>query len=135
MTILASKSAFSSHWIALESYLAVSASRGSAKMFLLGETMLLQRVMPRETEEGGLSCLPYLGVAPLVREIPRMDQDITLGQLDGAIVSVADAHDPCPPCQGRRGRWSGHDFAALDSEQGSAASLKPHYRVHMGWFE
>lgn len=31
-----------------------------------------------------------------------MDQDIALGQLDGRVVSVADADDPRPP------RWTRH---------------------------
>ena len=82
MTIFDSKSAFSSHWTALESCGRVSASRA-----------FLSR----------MATVEYLGVAPLVGEIPRVDQDIALGQLDSSVVGVADAHDAGSP-RGA-GRW------------------------------
>ena len=50
-----------------------------------------------------MATVEYLGVAPLVGEIPRVDQDIALGQLDSSVVGVADAHDAGSP-RGA-GRW------------------------------
>ena len=83
MTILASKSVFSSHWTALESYVGMLAAS-------FEDTY-------SETQQHGWAA--YLGVAPLVCKVSRVDQDIATGQLDGGIVGVADAHDPGPPCR------------------------------------
>ncbi len=47
----------------------------------------------------------YLGVAPLVGEVARVDQDIALGQLDSCVVGVADAHDAGSPRGAGRGWW------------------------------
>lgn len=44
----------------------------------------------------------YLRKAPLVRQITGMNEDVTLGQLDGAIVSVADTDDSCSSRRTRR---------------------------------
>lgn len=43
----------------------------------------------------------YLGVAPLVREVASVYQDIALWQLDSGIMGVADAHDPGLACETR----------------------------------
>lgn len=37
-----------------------------------------------------------LGIAALVREVARMDEDVALGQLDGGIVRVCEADDSGP---------------------------------------
>jgi hypothetical protein len=48
-----------------------------------------------------LNSLGELGVAPLVREVASVYQDIALWQLDSGIMGVADAHDPGPACETR----------------------------------
>jgi hypothetical protein len=43
-----------------------------------------------------------LRIASLVRQVTRMDEDISLGKFDRAIMSIRDADDPGPPPPRRR---------------------------------
>lgn len=43
-----------------------------------------------------------LGMASLVCQVTRMDEDISLGKLDCAVMSIRDADDPGPPLPRRR---------------------------------
>lgn len=45
--------------------------------------------------ETGKKATAYLGDAPLVGEVPSMDQNVARGELDVAVVGVGDADNPC----------------------------------------
>jgi hypothetical protein len=76
MTILASNLASSSHLTAFESCSCMIISRRRA--------------------DDVLRCV-HLGVAPLVRDVSGMDEDVSLRELNSGVVRVGDADDSRPP--------------------------------------
>jgi hypothetical protein len=100
MTILASKSAFSSHCTAFESCLAVSVRQPKVAVSHHPAIALWLGCLFPKTHS---STCAYLGVASLVGQVSSMDQHIALWQLDGGVVGVADADNPSPPRGTRHG--------------------------------